>query len=69
MATPGWLAASSSYRSAAHYAAGPTTGGRGPPVAIAVRGGCRAPATQCVVPGGNWYCADLNTDPFNCGGC
>lgn len=71
MATPGWNADFGVYRSSAHYgnrASGSAAAGL-QARNLGRSAGCRPGTVQCVVPGGNWYCADLNTDPFNCGAC
>lgn len=68
MATPGWQAEHGLYRTANQYGSA-STGPRAPPALMAVGGACRPGTRLCFVPGGVWFCADFNTDPFNCGGC
>lgn len=71
MAAPGWDADRAAYRSTAHYGNRATTGAQGRTGAVISRigGDCPPSTTQCVIPGGHWYCATLATDPFNCGSC
>lgn len=71
MATPGWNADFAAYKSRVHYGNRTSTAAAGSSPARNVgRGGdCPRGTIQCVIPGGNWFCTDLNTDPFNCGAC
>lgn len=71
MATPGWTADFAAYQSTAHYGSRASgTSATIPPARNLGRAGDCPPGTiQCVLAGGVWYCTDLNTDPFNCGGC
>lgn len=68
MATPGWTAEAAAYKSSAHYG-NRASAASSPARNLGRIGDCPRGTVQCVIPGGNWYCTDLNTDPFNCGGC